>query len=117
MHQRLLIASALRALAVAAGLGLLSFAVPYGFWACVPGALLLAARARGPAGAAASVAVAVGAATLAPLPGGAPQPPLLGLAVALSSVAVLHGVRMKLERERDSMRCSAQRDPLTGAWN
>ena len=37
--------------------------------------------------------------------------------MAVASVAVLHRVRMRLERERDSMRRSAQRDPLTGAWN
>jgi len=117
MQQRLLIAAALRALAVAVVVGLVSLAVPLGFWACVPGALLLAARARGLAGAAASVAVAVGAATLAELPGGLSESPLVALAVAASSVAVLHRVRIKLERERDSMRRSAQRDPLTGAWN
>src|SRR3954469_1689253 len=117
MQQRLLIAAALRALAVALVGGLVAFAVPSGFWVCVPGALLLAARARGLAGAAASVAVAVGAATLGGLPGGLSEPPLVGLAVAASCVAVLQRVRMKLERARDSMRRSAQRDPLTGAWN
>jgi diguanylate cyclase (GGDEF)-like protein len=117
MQQRLLIAAALRALAVALAVGLISLAVPLGFWACVPAALLLAAGARGVPGAAVSVAVAVGAATLAELPQGMSEPPLVGLAVAASSVAVLHRVRVRLERERDSMRRSAQRDPLTGAWN
>jgi diguanylate cyclase (GGDEF)-like protein len=94
-----------------------SLVVPFGFWACVPGALLLAAPARTLVEAAASVAVVVGAATLAQLPGGADAPPLIGLAVAAASVAVLYRVRLKLERERDSMRRSAQHDPLTGAFN
>jgi diguanylate cyclase (GGDEF)-like protein len=37
--------------------------------------------------------------------------------VAGSGAAVLHGLRTRLERERDSMRRSALRDPLTGLWN
>jgi diguanylate cyclase (GGDEF)-like protein len=42
---------------------------------------------------------------------------VVGLAVVASSVGVLQRVRTRLERERDSMRRSALRDPLTGAWN
>ncbi len=106
----------LRAVAVAAAVALISsVAAPSGFWACVPGALLLAAAAGSGAGSAAGTLVAV-AAAWAPRAGGAPSP-LLGLAVAGSGAAVLHAMRERLESERDSMRRSALRDPLTGLCN
>jgi diguanylate cyclase (GGDEF)-like protein len=106
----------LRSLAVAAVVALVSFAAPLGFWACVPGALLLAAPARSVLGTAAAVVVSVGAASLAALPGGEASP-VAALAVAGSSAAILHGMRLRLEREREAMRRSAQRDPLTGTFN
>jgi diguanylate cyclase (GGDEF)-like protein len=99
--------------AVAAAVALISAAG--GFWVCVPGALLLAASARSIAGTAAAVAVAVAAAAALAAPG-APSP-LLGLAVAGSSALVLHSLRVRLELERDSLRRSALRDPLTGLCN
>jgi diguanylate cyclase (GGDEF)-like protein len=55
-------------------------------------------------------------AAFAPRTVGAPSP-LLGLVVAGSGAAVLHGMRARLERERDSLRRSALRDPLTGLCN
>jgi diguanylate cyclase (GGDEF)-like protein len=106
----------LRAVAVAAAVVLVSAAAgPSGFWACVPGALLLAAAMPSGAGAFGGVVLAVIAAA-APRSAGAPSP-LLGLLVAGSSVAVLHGMRMRLEVERESLRRSALRDPLTGLCN
>jgi diguanylate cyclase (GGDEF)-like protein len=106
----------LRVAVVAAAVALLSaVAAPSGFWACVPGALLLAASARSGLGTAAGT-FAVVAAAWAPRAHGIPSP-LLGLAVAGSGTAVLHGMRQRLERERDSMRRSALRDPLTGVLN
>jgi diguanylate cyclase (GGDEF)-like protein len=106
----------LRVLVVAAGVALLStVAAPGGFWACVPAALLLAAPARTALGTAAGVGAAV-AAAWAPGTAGAPSP-LLALAVAGSSAAVLHAVRSRLEREREAMRRSSLRDSLTGVFN
>jgi diguanylate cyclase (GGDEF)-like protein len=114
--RRPLIAAALRALAVAAAVaGVSLLAAPAGFWACVPAALLLAASARGLLGEAAAT-VAVVAAASVPQAAGAPSP-LLGLAVAAASVAVLHGMRTRLEGEREAMRRSALHDPLTGLCN
>jgi diguanylate cyclase (GGDEF)-like protein len=114
--RRPLIAAVLRAAVVAAAVALLSAAGgAAGFWACVPGALLLAASAATALGTAGAVGVAV-AAAVAPRAAGAPSP-LLGVAVAGSGAAVLHGVRVRFERERDSLRRSALRDPLTGLCN
>ena len=111
-----LVAPALRAAGVATAVALLSaFTAPGGFWACVPAALLLAASARTALGGAAATLVAVAAAS-APQAAGAPSP-LLALAVAGASVAVLHGVRTRLEAEREAMRRSALHDPLTGLCN
>src|SRR3954468_1053599 len=114
--RRPLLAAVLRMLAVAGAVALISAAGgPSGFWACVPAALLLAAPARGVAGTAAGVLVAVAAASAA---GGASAPsPLLGLAVTGSSAAVLLAMRRRLVAERETMRRSALRDPLTGARN
>jgi diguanylate cyclase (GGDEF)-like protein len=109
-------AAVLRAGVVAAAVALISAAAgPGGFWACVPGALLLAAAASSGAATVAGTAVVVAAAA-APRVHGAPSP-LLGLAVAGSGAAVLHGMRVRLEHERDSLRRSALRDPLTGLCN
>jgi diguanylate cyclase (GGDEF)-like protein len=106
----------LRAGAVAAAIVFASVAAgPNGFWACVPGALLLAAGASSAAGSFGGALLAVVAAAL-PRTAGAPSP-LLGLIVTGSGVAVLHGMRMRLEVERESLRRSALRDPLTGLCN
>jgi diguanylate cyclase (GGDEF)-like protein len=114
--RRPLIAAVLRAAVVAAAVALISrLAAPSGFWACVPGALLLAASARSELGTAAGT-LAVVSAAWAPRSHGAPSP-ILGLVVAGSGTAVLHGMRRRLEHERDSLRRSALRDPLTGVFN
>src|SRR5215212_4119252 len=114
--RRPLVAAVLRAGVVAAAVALLSAAGgASGFWACVPGALLLAASATSGLGTAGAVVLAVVAA-FAPRTAGAPSP-VLGLAVAGSGAAVLHGMRVRLERERDALRRSALRDPLTGVCN
>jgi diguanylate cyclase (GGDEF)-like protein len=116
LFSRPLFAVALRALGVAAAVALLSaLAAPSGFWACVPAALLLAAPARTALGGAGAALWAVAAAA-APQAAGTPSP-LLGLAVAGASVAVLHGMRSRLEAEREAMRRSALHDPLTGLCN
>jgi diguanylate cyclase (GGDEF)-like protein len=100
---------------VAAVVALLSAAAPAsGFWACVPAALLLAAAVDGLAGSALAVAIAVGAAGAGA--GSAALLPL-GLAVTLASTLVLHGLRRRLEGEREALRRSALRDPLTGLCN
>jgi diguanylate cyclase (GGDEF)-like protein len=113
---RSLLATGSRVLAVAAGVALISAAAgPAGFWACVPAALLLAAPVRSDEGVAAAVAISVAVAAVAG-PAGSPSP-LLGLAVAGTSAAVLHAMRTRLEREREALRRSASRDPLTGACN
>jgi diguanylate cyclase (GGDEF)-like protein len=114
--RRPLLAAVLRVVVVAAAVALISaLAAPGGFWACVPAALLLAASARSGAGTAASVVVAVAAAA-APRAAGTPSAPL-ALAVAGSSVLVLHALRSRLENERETMRRSALRDSLTGLCN
>jgi diguanylate cyclase (GGDEF)-like protein len=110
------LAAVLRVVVVAAAVALISaVGGAGGFWACVPGALLLAASAPSLAATAGAVAVAV-AASAAPAAPGSPSP-LLGLAVGGASAAVLHSLRVRLERERDSLRLSALRDPLTGLCN
>ena len=83
-----------------------------GFWACVPGALVLAAAEPTTRGALlAAAAVMIAAAVAAP-------PPILPAAiVAPGSVGVLLLLRLRLEHERDTMRRFALRDPLTGLAN
>lgn len=107
-----------RAVLVAAAVALLAvLARPAGGWACVPGALLLAASARSALGTAAAVVVAVGAAALAGAGVPASPSPLLTLAVTGAGAAVLHGLRARLEAEREALRGFALRDPLTGLCN
>ena len=114
--RRPLAAALLRAAGVAAIVALFArYAGPGGFWACVPAAMLLAASARSFTGSLVAVALPLVAAA-AVEPAGSPSP-LHGLAVAGSSVAVLHALRVRLVAEREAMRRSALRDPLTGIAN
>jgi diguanylate cyclase (GGDEF)-like protein len=87
------------------------------FWACIPAMLLAAAaipRRRGSIVAATLILLAAGAPTLA----ARHHPPLaLGILVPAASVAILIATRERLRRERDSLRVTALRDPLTGAAN
>ncbi len=89
------------------------------FWLCVPVALLAAgipARRLGSALAAAAVVAAAGAPAL--VEAKARHPPVaLALLVPAASVAVLIAVRERLRRERDALRATALRDPLTGLAN
>jgi diguanylate cyclase (GGDEF)-like protein len=90
------------------------------FWLCVPAALLLAASARGAAETALAATLATAAGALPSLldAGLGPPPSLpLTLVVVGGSAAVLHGVRHRLEAEREALRASASTDPLTGALN
>jgi diguanylate cyclase (GGDEF)-like protein len=84
-----------------------------GYWACVPGALAVAATVDAPRLALlGAVGVVVLAAAIAPPPALIPA-----VTVPAVSVAVMLGTRTRLERERDAMRRSAHRDPLTGLAN
>jgi diguanylate cyclase (GGDEF)-like protein len=87
------------------------------FWLCVPAMLLVAAaipRRLGAVLAAALILAAAGAPTLA----AAHRPPVaLAILIPAASVAILLAVRERLRRERDALRISALRDPLTGAAN
>jgi diguanylate cyclase (GGDEF)-like protein len=106
-------ARTLRASLVAALVG--GFALvwgPEGFWACVPGALVLASTEPSPRAAVASAALVVLVAAIA-----APPPLLLAALVVPASLGVLLALRARLERERDAMRRFALRDPLTGLAN
>jgi diguanylate cyclase (GGDEF)-like protein len=81
--------------------------------------MLLAAgaipRRGGAIGAAALILLAAAVPALA---GGGPHPPAaLAILVPAASVAILIATRERLRRERDSLRVSALRDPLTGAAN
>jgi len=106
-------ARTLRTLIVAALVG--GFALVWGdegFWACLPGALVLASAeptARSAVGAAALVVLLAAIA--------APPPVLPAAIVVPTSVGVLLALRARLERERDAMRRFALRDPLTGVAN
>jgi len=103
----------LRAVLVAALVGL--FALAWGgegFWACLPGALVLAAAEPTARGAVAAAALVVVLAAVA-----APPPVIPAALVAPASVGVLLALRRRLERERDAMRRFALRDPLTGLAN
>ena len=107
------VARTLRAVLVAALVG--GFALAWGgegFWACLPGALVLASAEPGRRGAIASAALVVGLAAAA-----APPPVMPALVVVPASLGVLLGLRGRLERERDAMRRFALRDPLTGLAN
>ncbi|HYH89804.1 MAG TPA: GGDEF domain-containing protein [Solirubrobacteraceae bacterium] len=106
-------ARTLRTLIVAALVG--GFALVWGdegFWACLPGALVLASAEP-------TARCAVGAAALLVLLAAiAAPPPLLPAAIVVPvSVGVLLALRARLERERDAMRRFALRDPLTGLAN
>jgi diguanylate cyclase (GGDEF)-like protein len=84
-----------------------------GYWACVPGAVVLAGTMRSPRAAlVAAAAVVVLAAVLAP-----PAAIVPAFVVPVASVGAMLAVRVRLERERDLMRRSALRDPLTGLAN
>jgi diguanylate cyclase (GGDEF)-like protein len=84
-----------------------------GFWACVPGAVVLAATVRPPRVALVAAAAAVGlTAALAPPPALAPA-----VVVPIACIGAMLATRVRLERERDAMRRSALRDPLTGLAN
>jgi diguanylate cyclase (GGDEF)-like protein len=85
---------------------------PEGFWACVPGALVLAGAEPTARAALASGALVVLAAAVA-----APPPLMPALVVVPASLGVLLALRARLERERDAMRRFALRDPLTGLAN
>ena len=106
-------ARTLRTLIVAALVG--GFALVWGdegFWACLPGALVLASAeptARAAVGAAALVVLLAAIA--------APPPVLPAAIVVPASLGVLLALRARLERERDAMRRFALRDPLTGLAN
>lgn len=99
-----LVAGLVAALAVASG--------SQGFWACLPGALVLAAAEPSARGALIAAGTVIAVAALA-----APPALLPASIVAPACVGVLLGLKRRLERERDAMRRFAQRDPLTGLAN
>ena len=106
-------ARTLRTLIVAALVG--GFALVWGgegFWACLPGALVLASAEPTARSAVGSAALVVLLAAIA-----APPPVLPAAIVVPASVGVLLALRARLERERDAMRRFALRDPLTGLAN
>jgi diguanylate cyclase (GGDEF)-like protein len=106
-------ARALRAVVVAALVaGFAAAWGPEGFWACVPGALVLASAEPSPRAAIASGALVVLCAAIA-----APPPAMPAGVVVPASLGVLLALRARLERERDAMRRFALRDPLTGLAN
>jgi len=107
------VARAIRAALVAAVVAAVATAGgEQGFWACVPGVLVLAAAEPRPRGTLlAGLSVVLVAALVAP-------PPVMpAIVVVPASVAVLLLMRHRLERERDAMRGAALRDPLTGLAN
>ena len=85
---------------------------PEGFWACVPGALVLASAESSARAAIASAALVVLCAAIA-----APPAVMPAAVVVPASLGVLLALRARLERERDAMRRFALRDPLTGLAN
>ena len=114
--RRPLIAVVLRGLAVVAVVALASAATESGFGMCVPGALLLAAPARGLIATVVAVVVSVGAALVA-VPFVTAEALVGAVVVTGASVAILHALRLGLERERETIRRSAVRDPLTRVAN
>ena len=88
------------------------------FWACIPAMLLAAAvipRRRGAIFAATVILIAAAAPTFAVR--GSHPPLALAILVPAASVAILIATRERLRRERDSLRASALRDPLTAVAN
>jgi diguanylate cyclase (GGDEF)-like protein len=106
-------ARTLRAIVVATLVAAFAYAWgPEGFWACVPGGLILASAEPTARTAVASAALVVLCAAIA-----APPPALPAAVVVPASLGVLLALRARLERERDAMRRYALRDPLTGLAN
>jgi diguanylate cyclase (GGDEF)-like protein len=106
-------ARTVRTLVVAALVG--AFALAWGgegFWACLPGALVLASAEPSPRSGLAAASLVVGLAAAA-----APPSLLPAALVVPASVGILLALRRRLERERDAMRRFALRDPLTGLAN
>jgi diguanylate cyclase (GGDEF)-like protein len=106
-------ARTLRAIVVATLVGGFALAWgPEGFWACVPGALVLASAEP-------TARAAVASAALVVLLAAAASPPavLPAAVVVPASLCILLALRARLERERDAMRRFALRDPLTGLAN
>jgi diguanylate cyclase (GGDEF)-like protein len=89
------------------------------FWLCVPTALLAAAAIPSRLGATGAGLVVLSAAAAPALQDGpARHPPVaLALLVPTASMAILIAVRERLRRERDALRATALRDPLTGLRN
>ncbi len=88
------------------------------FWACIPAMLLAAAaipRQRGALVASAVILAAAAAPTFAA--SGRHPPVALAILVPAASVSILIATRERLRRERDSLRATALRDPLTGVAN
>jgi diguanylate cyclase (GGDEF)-like protein len=106
-------ARTLRAVLVAALVGGFALAWgPEGFWACLPGALILASAEPTARTAIASAALVVLCAAIV-----APPPVMPAIVVVPASLGILLALRARLERERDAMRRFALRDPLTGLAN
>jgi diguanylate cyclase (GGDEF)-like protein len=88
------------------------------FWLCVPAALLAAAAANTRIGAICAGLVVLAAAGASALETNSRHPPVaLAMLVPAASVTILIAVRDRLRRERDALRATALRDPLTGLAN
>jgi diguanylate cyclase (GGDEF)-like protein len=119
MHRGSALARVALACAATAALVALAGGGP-AFWLCVPFALLVAGPARSwqeAALGAASVALAGSLPALASPGLGPRENPALVVAAIGGSVAVVAGLRNRLEGEREAMRHWALTDPLTGAAN
>ncbi len=88
------------------------------FWACIPAMLLAAAAIPRRGGSIAAATVLLLAAGVPVFAAAGRHPPLaLALLVPAASVAILIAMRERLRRERDALRVTALRDPLTGVAN
>jgi diguanylate cyclase (GGDEF)-like protein len=88
------------------------------FWVCVPAMLLAAAAIPRRLGALIAAALILAIAITPALAAGGHHPPVaLALLVPAASVAILVAARERLRRERDALRATALRDPLTGLAN
>jgi diguanylate cyclase (GGDEF)-like protein len=88
------------------------------YWLSVPVALIAGASVPRRLGSAIAAALVVAAAGAPALAISRDHPPLaLALLVPAASVAILIAVRERLRHERDALRATASRDPLTGLAN
>lgn len=90
-----------------------------GFWVGLPGVMLAASLGSGAMAtfACAAPVLVAGAVAMVAVSGSTLPPLWIAICVPAACVVVVHGVGVRLRRERDAMQRAAYSDPLTGVAN